>query len=169
MNPDIPLRIGVMGGAEAPPEALALAEAVGRGLARAGAVLLCGGYGGVMEAAARGACEAGGMTVGILRKMNEWGCNDYIRIPLPTCMDRARNVINVTACNALIAIDGREGTFSEIAFAVNMGAPVVGLLVDAHLCATLAGSRFFERVETAEAAVERALALAAERRRKERP
>ncbi len=169
MNPDIPLRIGVMGGAEAEPDVLDLAREVGERIARAGAVLLCGGYGGVMEAAARGARSAGGLTIGILRALNEWDANDSITIPLPTCLERARNVVNVSASNALIAIDGREGTFSEIAFALNLRVPVVGLKCERHLCPTLVESPLFHHAITAQEAVEVALRMAAERRARQRP
>lgn len=169
MNPEIPFRIGVMGGAEVEPEIAELARQVGEGLARAGAILLCGGYGGVMEAAARGAREAGGLTLAILRGPNEWDANDHIVIPLPTCLERARNVLNVTASNALIAIDGREGTFSELAFALNLGVPVVGLRVERHLCDTVRQSPCFELAENAREAVERALAAARRRRERSRP
>lgn len=119
--------IGVVGGQRPSPEALANAEAVGRRVARAGAVLLCGGLGGVMEAACRGAKAEGGLTVGILPGVVKDGANPYVDIPIVTAMGTARNVILVRTADALIAIEGRYGTLSEIAHALDQGKRVVSL------------------------------------------
>ncbi|HLU25788.1 MAG TPA: TIGR00725 family protein [Longimicrobiales bacterium] len=120
-----PLRVAVCGAESAPPEMLAAAEEVGRLLAEAGAVVICGGRGGVMEAVARGAAGAGGLTVGILPGRTASEANPYISIPLPTGMGEGRNVLVVRSADAVIAIGGEWGTLSEIALARKMGIPVV--------------------------------------------
>jgi len=119
--------IGVMGGAQCDPATYEHARAVGRLIAERGAVLLCGGLGGVMEAAARGASEAGGLTVGILPGGSERESppNPYIQIAIFTGLSEARNVINVRSADAIIAIAGGYGTLSEIALALKVGKPVV--------------------------------------------
>jgi uncharacterized protein (TIGR00725 family) len=119
--------IGVMGSAQCDPATYECARAVGRLVAERGAVLLCGGLGGVMEAAARGACEAGGLTVGILPggDARESPPNPYIQIAIFTGLSEARNVINVRSADVVIAIAGGYGTLSEIALALKVGKPVV--------------------------------------------
>jgi uncharacterized protein (TIGR00725 family) len=119
--------VGVIGGAHCTPEVARSAEAVGRELARRGAVLVCGGMGGVMEAAARGAALEGGMTVGILPTLDRASANPYIRIAIATGLGEARNALVVRASDGLIAIDGSYGTLSEIALGLQSGRPVVGL------------------------------------------
>ena len=119
--------IGVIGEQECSAETAAAAYAVGAGIARRGGVLVCGGMGGVMEAAARGAREAGGLTVGILPGTDRASANPFISIPIPTGMGEGRNVLVVRASQAVIAIGGSYGTLSEIALALKMGVPVVGL------------------------------------------
>jgi uncharacterized protein (TIGR00725 family) len=109
------------------PAELALGDAVGRGLAEAGAVLVCGGMGGVMEAAAGGAMNAGGKTVGILPTVSRLEGNPYLTIAVATGMGEARNAIVVRTADVVIAIHGEFGTLSEIALALKMGKPVVGL------------------------------------------
>jgi uncharacterized protein (TIGR00725 family) len=104
-----------------------LAEAVGRGLAEAGAVLICGGRGGVMEAACRGARQAGGLTVGVLPGFSATEANPYVTIPIVTGLGEARNVIIVRTAQAVVGVGGEFGTLSEIAFALKLGRPVVGL------------------------------------------
>jgi uncharacterized protein (TIGR00725 family) len=121
------LRIGVLGPGTAPPATLALAHEVGAQIARQGAVLICGGLGGVMETAARGAKEAGGLTVGIVPGSDPAEANDFIDIPVVTGMGEARNVLVVRSSDAVIAIAGSYGTLSEIALALKIGVPVVGL------------------------------------------
>jgi uncharacterized protein (TIGR00725 family) len=120
-------RVGVMGPGECSDRVRKLARDVGSGIARAGGVLICGGRGGVMEAAAQGAKEAGGLTVGILPGASAEEANSYIDIPVVTGMGHARNVINVLTSQVVIAISGGPGTLSEIALALKCGTPVVGL------------------------------------------
>jgi uncharacterized protein (TIGR00725 family) len=121
------LRIAVIGPAEAPASTLALAEELGAEIARRGAILVCGGLGGVMEAAARGAKQAGGLTVGILPGTEAGQANPFIDVPIVTGMGEARNAIVVRCADAVIAMAGSYGTLSEIALALKMGVPVVGL------------------------------------------
>jgi uncharacterized protein (TIGR00725 family) len=104
-----------------------LAERVGRAIADAGAVLLCGGLGGVMEAASRGAARAGGTVVGVLPGFSRADANAWVSIPIVTGMDQARNVILVRSAEAVIAVGGRYGTLSEIALALKFGRPVIAL------------------------------------------
>ena len=121
------LQIGVIGSGRNEEKTNRTALEVGREVARAGAVLICGGLGGVMEYAARGAREEKGTTVGILPGENRGEANAYIDIPIPTDLGHARNAIVVRASDTLIAVGGEYGTLSEIAFALKMGKPVVGL------------------------------------------
>ena len=119
--------IAVVGGNEASTENLRLAEEVGRELAERGVILLCGGFGGVMEAACRGAKEADGTTVAILPGSDASNVNPYVDIPICTGMGYARNVIIVKSAGAVIAVDGAYGTLSEIAHALGEDIPVIGL------------------------------------------
>jgi uncharacterized protein (TIGR00725 family) len=120
-------QIAVVGGSEVPPSTTEVAEVVGVGLAAAGAVLVCGGLGGVMEAACRGAKSAGGLTVGLLPGLDPKAANPWVDVIIPTGLGEARNLLVVRSAAAVIAIDGEYGTLSEIAFALRMGTPVVGL------------------------------------------
>lgn len=122
-----PYRIAVVGAGEATDEERGLAKEVGRELAEAGAVLVCGGLGGVMEAAARGARDAGGLTVGFLPGASAVAANAWISLPLPTGMGEARNVLVVRASEAVIAVGGEWGTLSETALARKMGIAVATL------------------------------------------
>lgn len=121
--------ISVIGGEAGGPEALAAAEAVGREIARRGATLVCGGRGGVMEAACRGAKAAGGQTIGIMpgRGHEDSPPNQYVDFPVFTGMGFARNVMVVLSGDAVIAIDGSYGTLSEISYALIHSVPVVGI------------------------------------------
>ena len=119
--------IGVIGGGEVSPQVAAVAEEVGREIARRGAVLVCGGMGGVMDAACKGAAEAGGLTVGILPGESRQDANPYVKIPIVTGLRHARNVAVVKSSQAIIAIDGSYGTLSEIGHALQNGIPVIGL------------------------------------------
>lgn len=119
--------VGVIGGGHVSKEIGELAKDVGRRIAESGAVLLCGGRGGVMEMACKGAKEAGGLTVGILPTADPDDANPYVDVRIPTGMGFARNAIIAVASDALIAIDGRYGTLSEIAHALNLGKRVIGL------------------------------------------
>jgi uncharacterized protein (TIGR00725 family) len=119
--------VAVIGGGEAAPEAAALAYEVGRELARKGAVVVCGGLGGVMEAAARGVQEAGGVSIGILPDPDRHRANPYLTYTIPTNLGHARNMVIVHSADAVIAIDGSYGTISEAAIALKLGKPVVAL------------------------------------------
>jgi uncharacterized protein (TIGR00725 family) len=119
--------IAVIGGNQCTPEEAAIAEEVGRLLAAKGATLVCGGLGGVMEAACKGAKAAGGMTIGILPGDSRSAANPYVDLPIVTGMGHARNVIVVKSARAIIAVDGSYGTLSEIAHALQKGIPVIGL------------------------------------------
>jgi uncharacterized protein (TIGR00725 family) len=119
--------IAVCGPGIADPDTLAVAEEVGRRIAEAGAALICGGHAGIMEAACKGAAEAGGLTIGVLPGPDRAAANPYVRIPIVTNMGQARNVIIVGTANAIIAISGEYGTLSEIALALKVSTPVVGL------------------------------------------
>jgi hypothetical protein len=119
--------IAVVGGEDAGAPALEQAEAVGRELALRGCTLICGGRGGVMEAACRGALEAGGQTIGVLPGTDRSEMNSYVTVPIVSGVGRARNLIIVLSADAVIAIDGGFGTLSEIGFALSYGKPVVGL------------------------------------------
>ncbi len=117
----------VGGGGNVPAPVLAAAEKVGRAVARAGAVLVCGGLGGVMEAACRAAAEEGGRTVGILPGLDRAEANPHVEVAIPTGLGEGRNVLVVRAADAVVAVDGEYGTLSEIALALQAGIPVVGL------------------------------------------
>jgi uncharacterized protein (TIGR00725 family) len=121
------LFVAVIGSATCSPEIAAVAEQVGRQIARQGAVLVCGGRGGVMEAACRGAKAEGGLTVGILPGADRQEANAYVDIAIATGLGEARNAIIVRTADAVIAVSGGYGTLSEIGFALKMGRPVVGL------------------------------------------
>lgn len=119
--------LAVVGSASCDAETAALAEEVGREVARRGAVLICGGRGGVMEAACRGARLAGGTTVGILPGTDRSQANPYVDVPIVTGLGEARNALVVRSADAVIAVSGGYGTLSEIALALKMGRPVVGI------------------------------------------
>lgn len=122
-----PPYIAVIGGSAFDEFAARAAEEVGREIARAGGILVCGGLTGVMEAACRGAKEGGGTTVGFLPGASRGAENDYVDIALPTGMGEMRNMLIVNACDVVIAVGGEFGTLSEIAFALRVGKPVVGI------------------------------------------
>lgn len=158
--------ISVIGGEMCGPDALAAAEAVGRELAARGATLVCGGRGGVMEAACRGAREAGGHTIGIMpgRNAEETPPNRYVEFPVYTGLGFTRNVIVVLSGQAVIAIDGSYGTLSELAFALIHNVPVVGIDTwdfDYH---GYNGHESIKRVSDPQEAVAIALSLAEARR-----
>jgi len=119
--------VAVVGGAQCSREEAKLAEAVGIELAKRGVVLICGGLGGVMAAACKGARSAKGKTVGILPGYTREEANPYVDIPIVTGMGEARNVIVVNSAQAVIAIGGKFGTLSEIAYALRNSIPVIGL------------------------------------------
>jgi uncharacterized protein (TIGR00725 family) len=119
--------VAVVGAGEASAEEIAAAEEVGRLLAGRGAVLVCGGLGGVMEAACRGAKAGGGATVGILPGRDRAAANEYVDVAIATGLGEARNALVVRAADVLIAVGGGYGTLSEIALALKSGTPVVGI------------------------------------------
>src|SRR5436190_18560691 len=119
--------VAVVGPSEASPDEIAAAEGVGAELAGRGAVVVCGGLGGVMEAACRGAKGAGGTTVGILPGADRAAANAFVDVALPTGLGEARNALVVRAADVLIAVGGAYGTLSEIALALKAGKRVVGL------------------------------------------
>jgi uncharacterized protein (TIGR00725 family) len=139
--------IAVIGGSEVSPEIAALAREVGREVARRAAVLLCGGLGGVMAAAAQGAREAGGVSLGILPDPDRRRANPYLTYSIPTNLGHARNVVIAHSADALIAVDGDYGTISEAAIALKLGKPVVALQTAWDL-------RGLQRAETAREAVD---------------
>lgn len=121
------MRISVIGGQDADEQAARTAYEVGREIGARGHVLICGGRTGVMREACRGAKETGGITVGILPGDDLGDVNEFVDIPLPTGIGYTRNVLVARAGEAVIAIDGKFGTLSEIAFALISGRPVVGI------------------------------------------
>jgi uncharacterized protein (TIGR00725 family) len=127
MEPGLRPRIGVVGPAFCTPDVYELARQVGFLIGRNRALLICGGRSGVMEASAKGAKEAGGLTVGILPGDSASEANAYIDIPIVTDLGNARNVINILTSQAIIAIHGSYGTLSEIALAMKCCIPLVGL------------------------------------------
>jgi uncharacterized protein (TIGR00725 family) len=149
-----PLRIAVCGGGVANRDTDQLAEQVGALIARANAVLLCGGLLGTMEAAARGATSAGGLVVGFLPGSDPDDANDYIMLPIATGLGEARNALLVRSADSVIAVGGEWGTLSEIALAKKIGRPVV-LLRPSRLT-----SLALPTAQTPEEAVQMALAAA---------
>jgi uncharacterized protein (TIGR00725 family) len=119
--------IAVIGGGQPTSKEAKLAEKVGQELARNGAILICGGLSGVMEAACRGASSEGGMTIGILPGENRQLANPYVEIPIATGIGYARNAAVVKSAQAVIAVGGSYGTLTEIGYALQSGLPVIGL------------------------------------------
>lgn len=119
--------IGVIGASNPTAQQFDQAVKVGSLLAKKGILLVCGGLGGVMEGACKGAVEAGGFTIGILPDNNPDSANPYVKIAIPTGIGQARNRIIINTCAAFIAIAGGYGTLSEIAFALDSGKTVIGL------------------------------------------
>lgn len=124
------MRVSVIGGSEVDPATADVAESVGRLLADRDHELVCGGLGGVMEAACRGAAGAGGRTIGILPGEDPAAANPHVAVPIPTGLGDARNALVVLNGEAAIAIDGGPGTLSEIGLAMVYGRPFAGL--DTH-------------------------------------
>jgi len=147
--------IGVIGAGDATPAGRDCAFRVGQLLAEQGAVLVCGGLGGIMEAAARGCAEAGGEVIGILPGDSPATANPYVSLPIVTDMGHARNVIIAQTARALIAIEGSYGTLSEMAVGLKLQKPVIQLLAQTELPGTVL-------VQTPEEAVVLALMAARE-------
>lgn len=119
--------IAVIGAGDCDAKTAGVAREVGRRIAEAGCVLVTGGLGGVMEAASRGAAEAGGLVVGILPTAFPGDANPFVDIPIVTAMGDARNAVIANTAEAFVAVAGSYGTLSEIAFALKRGKRVVGL------------------------------------------
>ena len=154
------VHVAVIGAGSADALNASVAEEVGRLLASRGAIVVCGGLGGVMEAACRGAKSAGGTTVGILPGFDRDEANAWVDVAIPTGLGEARNALVVRAADVLIAVGGEYGTLSEIALALKTGKPVVGLETW-ELSRRGVPATDIVRASTAADAVERALELAA--------
>jgi len=155
------LYVGVAGASQPEPPLLDQAELLGRRLAEAGAIVVCGGGPGVMEAVCRGAQSAGGTTVGLLPGLDRAEGNPYLTISVPTGLGQGRNLLLVRSSDAVIAVGGGFGTLSEIALALRTGTPLIGLAtwslgLDSHQVDA------FPVADTPEAAAQ--LALGAARR-----
>jgi uncharacterized protein (TIGR00725 family) len=122
-----PPYIAVVGAGDATPEQALAAEEVGERLARAGAIVINGGRGGVMAAASRGAHRAGGIVVGLLPGSDRATANEWVTVALPTGLGELRNGLVVRAADVVVAVGGAYGTLSEIALALAAGVPVLGL------------------------------------------
>ena len=123
----LPVYVAVCGGGDATGDDVETAEEVGRLLAREHAVVICGGLGGVMDAVARGVAAEVGVSIGILPGRDRKDQGGHLTYSIPTGLGEARNTLVVSAADAVIAIGGEFGTLSEIAFALRIGVPVVGL------------------------------------------
>jgi len=167
--PELRPYVAVVGPGSPPAGAAADLEAsaseVGRLLAEGGAVLVCGGLGGIMAAAARGARSAGGLTVGILPGTDHRSANPWIEVAVPTGLGEARNAIVVRAAHAVVAVGGEYGTLSEIALALKLGTPVVGIATWRLRRGDGTEDGGVDRVDTPREAAELALAMAATRLR----
>lgn len=119
--------VAVVGPGQASDREYADGVAVGRGLAQAGATVVCGGQGGVMEAASRGAAEAGGTVVGLLPGTDRATANRWVTVAVATGLGELRNGLIVRSADAVIAVGGAYGTLSEVALALKTGVPVIGL------------------------------------------
>lgn len=145
--------VGVIGARDAGAGQRSLAEEMGRRLGEAGAPVLCGGHGGVMEAVCKGCLEAGGEPIGILPDEGWEAANPFVAIPLATGLGSARNAVIARASLALVAIGGGHGTLSEIAFALHFGRPVVALAGAPDVPGTVRCASADEAMETIAASV----------------
>ena len=144
--------ISVIGAGSCNRKIYEISEEVGKLIAQKGAILATGGLGGVMEAASKGAREAGGTVVGILPGFSKEEANQYVTVPITTGLSHARNVIVVRSADAVIAVSGEYGTLSEIAIALKLGKPVVGIRTWDNVDGVI-------KVDTAEDAVNKAFEL----------
>jgi len=119
--------VGVVGPANASDDEVADAEALGRGLAQRGHVVVCGGLGGVMAAVARGAADAGGVVVGLLPGTDRADADPHVTVAIPTGLGELRNALLVRSSDVVVSVGGSWGTLSEVALAVRTGVPVVAL------------------------------------------
>jgi uncharacterized protein (TIGR00725 family) len=143
--------IAIVGPGDATPDQTALAEEIGAGLATAGATIVTGGLGGVMEAACRGARSKHGTTLGLLPGDDRGAANGWVEVAVATGLGELRNGLIVRASDALVAVGGGAGTLSEVALALKLGKPVVGVGTWAV--------QGIEQVDGASEAVARALVL----------
>ena len=158
--------MGVAGASRPEPPLLDQAEVLGRRLGEAGAVVVCGGGPGVMEAVCRGAQSAGGTTIGLLPGLDRAEGNPYLTVSIPTGLGQGRNLLLVRSSDAVIAVGGGFGTLSEIALALRTGTPVIGLATwSLQLDSRQVDA--FPVADTPDAAVR--LALDAARSRRSRP
>lgn len=121
------LVVAVCGGQQPHPRAYEIAQELGSELGRAGVLVVCGGLGGVMEAVCKGAKSAGATTVGILPGLDPKEANEWVDVKIATGIGHARNLAVVASADVVVAVDGEFGTLSEIAFALRLGRPVIGL------------------------------------------
>lgn len=154
--------MAVVGAGDADEDLATAAEEVGRRLAQGGAAVVCGGLGGVMEAACRGAKSAGGLTIGILPGRRREDANRWVDVAIPTGMGETRNALVVSSADAVVAVGGEHGTLSEVAFALKLGRPVVGLRTWRLLRGDGTVDEGIVPVDDPEAAVAAVLALAGE-------
>lgn len=151
--------ISVIGDSSCDKNIYRIAEEVGKLIAEKGWILITGGLGGVMEAASKGAKEAGGITVGILPGFSKEDANKYIGIPITTGLSHARNIIVARSADALIAISGGYGTLSEIAIALKLGKPVIGIKTRTRVVPTWDNIKGIIKVNSPEEAVEKVMEL----------
>jgi len=155
-------QIAIIGSAEkVSPEVKQMAEELGQGIARSGAVLISGGRKGVMEASCRGAKKEKGLVVGILPKTRDQA-NQFVDICIVTGMGDARNVLNVNSSDAIISVCGGAGTLSEIALALKAGKKVVSLRLSGGVSSMLAGTTIDGKVVISAENVNEALRIALE-------
>ena len=152
--------IAVIGAGECDAGVAATAYEIGRLIAERGGVLVTGGLSGVMEAASRGAHDAGGLVIGILPGPDSAAANDAVDVAIPTGMGQLRNGLVVGSARAVIAVAGEWGTLSEIGFALKLGIPVVGWNTW-ELARNGVPSNAILRVSTPSEAVDRAFASCA--------
>ena len=148
--------VGVIGGSRVDKETAEMAYDVGRLLAEREALVVCGGLGGVMEAACQGVADADGVSIGILPTDDTTEANFYVSVPIATGMGIARNFIIARTAEVMIAIGGSYGTLSEIAIALNLGKPVIALGTWKLERAGFVDSELFIEAKSAEDAVEKA-------------
>ena len=151
--------VAVIGSSVADADLAGDAEAIGRALGEGGAVIVCGGLGGVMEAACRGARSARATSVGLLPGPDRSAANDFVTLAVATGIGELRNALVVSAADAVLAVGGEFGTLSEIGLALRLGKPVVGLRTWELARGGLADERIV-RAETPEQAARLALELA---------
>jgi|TARA_B100001964_G_scaffold239399_1_gene306747 hypothetical protein len=155
-------QIAIIGSAEkVSPEVEQMAEEIGRGIARSGAVLISGGRKGVMEASCRGAKKENGLVVGILPKTNDQA-NQFVDICIVTDMGDARNVLNVNSADAVISVCGGAGTLSEIALALKADKRVVAMRLSGGVSSMMAGKTIDGKIIISAESVKEALRIVLE-------